>query len=140
MNGKITINYRFFFLIAVLLLLIPLKWIAACFLAALVHEMGHYCAVRLLGGAVIGATLSHRGAKMYAFPLPPAKQILCILAGPAASLSLLFFWSKFPQLAFCGAVQGIYNLLPFGNLDGRNALTYMKMRKKPCKDGKQRVQ
>ncbi len=140
MNGRISIDYRFFFLMAVLLLLIPLKWMVACLLAAIVHEMGHYCVVRLLGGEILGAALSHRGAKMYALPLPPAKQLLGILAGPIASFSLVLFGRIFPQLAFCGAVQGMYNLLPIGNLDGRNALNCMKMRKKPCKDGKQRVQ
>lgn len=140
MKNKISIDYRFFFLMAILLLLIPLKWVIACFLAAFVHEMGHFCAVRLLGGEILGAALSSRGAKMYAPPLSPGKQVVCILAGPLASFSLILFARIYPQIAFCGIVQGVYNLLPLGNLDGRNALNCIKARKKPCKDRKQRVQ
>lgn len=140
MSGRLSIDYRCFFLAAVLLLLFPVKWIFAWLLASLAHEMGHYLAVRLLGGTVCELKLTCRGAKMCASPLPPDRQLICILAGPMTSFSLLLFWEEFPQLAFCGAVQGAYNLLPIGNLDGWNALACLKFRKKPCKDGEQRVQ
>lgn len=126
MGRQIHFDYGFCFLAAALLLTIPLRWILACALAAAVHEGGHYMAVRLLGGEVTQVDFSHRGAKMYASPLPPARELICLLAGPAASFSLLLLAGAFPRLSFCGVVQGLYNLLPIGTSDGARALQCLR--------------
>ena len=59
---------------------------------------------------------------MDAAPLPVGAELVCVLAGPAASLLLLLLVRPFPRLALCGFVQGVYNLLPLGRLDGARAV------------------
>ena len=118
MRGSIRADDGFFFLTALLLLTLPLRWVLACFLAAAVHELGHVLAVLLCGGRITGVMLSFRGARMDAAPLPLKADLCCVLAGPAASLLLGLLMPWFPRLALCGLVQGVYNLLPVGALDG----------------------
>lgn len=127
MHKRICFDYGFCFLTALLLLTLPLHWVAACFLAALFHELGHYLAVLLLGGKISCLEFSFCGARMYASALPPERELLCLLAGPAASLSMLLFVRIFPQLSLCGLIQGVYNLLPIGNLDGGKAARMIRL-------------
>lgn len=122
MRGRIRADDGFFFLMALLLLTLPLRWVLACFLAAMVHELGHTLAVLLCGGRITGVMLSFRGARMDAAPLPLGAELVCVLAGPAASLTLGLLLPWFPRLALCGFVQGVYNLLPLGRLDGARAV------------------
>ena len=70
MRGRIRADDGFFFLMALLLLTLPLRWVLACFLAAMVHELGHALAVLLCGGRITGVMLSFHGARMDAAPLP----------------------------------------------------------------------
>lgn len=57
--------------------------------------------------------------------MSPGRELLCVLAGPAVSFSLLALARFFPRIAICGLVQGIYNLLPIYPLDGGKALRCM---------------
>lgn len=154
MLRRIHFDNWFCFLAAVLLLTVPIRWIIASVFAAIIHELGHYLAVRFLGGEVISTQFTLRGARMEAYPMSPGREMLCILAGPAASFSLLLLARFFPRVAICGLIQGVYNLLPIYPLDGgrilRCVISLMRkgergyfsrfQRKTPCKDEKQRVQ
>ena len=151
---RIRIHEDFYFFPAVLLLLLPLRWIVAAFLAALFHELGHYGAVRLLGGSVVSGEISCHGAKMTAAPMSPKAELRSVLAGPAASVLLLLLRHLFPRIAICGLIQGVFNLLPIYPLDGGKALRCIKYMwsskdggyfsksdgKIPCKERKQGVQ
>ena len=107
---------------AFLLLLLPLRWTVAAVVAAGFHELCHYAAVRLCGGRVLKLKAHLHGASMEAGGLSSLQEIICILSGPAGSLALLFFAPWFPRIAVCGAMQGLFNLLPVGSLDGGRAL------------------
>ena len=108
--------------LALLLLILPLKWLAAAIIAGAVHELCHFLAVRFCGGRVAGFRFSFRGAIMEAGGLCPAQELLCVLAGPAGSLGLLLFAQIFPRIAICGGMQGLFNLLPVMPLDGGRVL------------------
>lgn len=110
-------------LLAALLLLLPLQWVIALVLAATVHECFHALAVRLLGGRILRLTIGPGGAVMEATPMEGTKALLCSLAGPAGSLSLLLVSRWLPRAAICSLIQGCYNLLPLLPLDGGNALS-----------------
>ena len=138
---RIWIHEDFLFFAAIMLLLLPIRWILAAFAAALFHELGHYLAVRLCGGSVVSGQITLRGAKMTAAPMKPEQELLSVLAGPAASLLLLSLRHLFPRIAFCGLIQGAFNLLPIYPLDGGKALRCIKSigfsrirGKTPCKE------
>lgn len=108
-------------LLALLLLVLPLKWLLAALLAAAVHELWHLAAVRLLGGRPQGLWIGARGACMGAVLPGRGKELLAIAAGPLGSLSLVLFARALPRTALCGLIQGLYNLIPVEPLDGGRA-------------------
>lgn len=122
-----------FLLLAAVLVLIDgegiLPWAA---LAAIVHELGHYIAVRLQGGAVKSLRLTISGGEMTLdrrYPLTYAGELLSILAGPGASLLLSLAALQLGcgreagwLLAGLSLCLGWFNLLPVWPLDGGRAL------------------
>lgn len=108
--------------LAVLLLILPLQWVLAVLLAAIFHELCHAVAVLLCGGRINGVTISGRGAVMEVIPLSAAKEIVCAIAGPLGSFLLLLLAKWMPRTAICGAVHGLYNLIPLFPLDGGRIL------------------
>ena len=107
---------------AALILLLPLNWLGAAILAAMVHELFHFGAVCLFGGRIRSITICGRGVVMVADPMQPLGQLVSTLAGPIGSLSLLLIARWMPRTAICGFVQGIFNLLPLMPLDGGRIL------------------
>ena len=99
--------------------------------ACLLHELGHYVALRLLGGRVSVLRITCVGAEMRLSPrtrLGPGARLLAVLAGPAASLGAALAASCLGQGAatYCfgglNLTLGLFNLLPTTRLDGGRAL------------------
>ena len=107
---------------AVLILTVPLPWLCAVCIAGLIHELGHYAAVRLLGGNIIAISVGCGGIRMEASGLTTPQNIAASLAGPLAGLLPMFAVNLLPLTAFCGIIQSIRNLLPLGNTDGSHIL------------------
>lgn len=107
---------------ALLVLTLPLGYLAAAILAAAWHEACHALAVLALGGKVLSLRLGLGGARMETSPLDPLPGAICALAGPAGSFLLLGLSHWFPQIAAWGLLQGCFNLLPIYPLDGGQAL------------------
>lgn len=104
------------------LLLIPIPWLVAILLAAVVHELFHWMAVAALGGRVLNLRIGFSGARMEIPPMAPWKELLCAAAGPLGSLSILLFRQWMPRTAICALVQAIWNLLPMYPMDGGRIL------------------
>ena len=118
--------------VALLVLLLPLKWLIAAILAAAFHELCHIAAVKLCGGDVSQIRIGGNGAVLQMQPMHPVKELLCVLAGPLGGLILLFASRWLPRIAICAGVQSIYNLLPLYPLDGGRALhCVLRMRIQP---------
>ena len=122
MSERIKISGGFCVVMALMLLLVPMKWLAAAAFAAAFHELCHHLAIRACSGTCVGV-------RFYAFaahlPLPEmsrGREVLCALAGPIGGLSLLCLARCMPRLALCAAMQSAYNLLPIYPLDGGRAL------------------
>ena len=109
-------------LMAALLLLLPLDWLIAALLAAAVHELGHLAVIYAFGSRTEFLSIGFFGAQIHTGPLDNRAEFFCAAAGPAASLCLLSLCRFFPKLALCGAVQGMFNLIPVHPMDGGRIL------------------
>lgn len=108
--------------LAVLLLLLPLKWlVAACFSIAL-HELCHFLALKLFAVRIYEIQITCSGVTMRTEPMKPQKEFLCALAGPASCLIAFALARWFPRFAVCSAFHAAYNLLPIYPSDGGRAL------------------
>ncbi len=107
---------------ALLLLLVPLRWLFAAVLAALIHECFHILAICLYGNHVLGIQIGLGGTIIETDVSGGMQELLCAMAGPLGSLLLLTLCHHFPELALCAGVQGTFNLIPIYPLDGGRAL------------------
>ncbi len=107
---------------AVLLLTLPLPWILGALGAAVFHEGCHLLALRLCHVPIFRLFVGPRGAQIETGPMTPGQELICALAGPLGSLSLIPLFPFSPVLAVCGLCQGIFNLLPLYPLDGGRAV------------------
>ena len=107
---------------AVLLLLLPLRWLIAAVTAGAFHECCHYLGIRAMGGNVESIVICHTGASMKTSPLDPRQELICSRAGPIGSLFLILFARFLPMTALCALIQCSFNLLPIYPLDGGRAL------------------
>ena len=108
--------------LALLALILPLRWVIAAICAAGFHELCHMLAIYLCGGSVAGLRITERGASMDMGMLSRRRELICALAGPLGSLMLLFAADLWPRLAVCALFHGLYNLLPMYPMDGGRAL------------------
>ena len=104
-------------LLAVLLLLFPPVLLLAFLSAALLHELGHYAALRLMKGNVKQMTVEGQ--------LSYPKEMALAAAGPAVNLLLAVllshFGTRWEECYLFGGVHlmlGLFNLLPILPLDG----------------------
>ena len=119
---NISADRGFFPVLALMLLLFPLRFLVGVLLAALIHELGHLLALKIAGGRVLSIRLRSFGARIEAAPMSPGRTALCALAGPAAGALTIFAYKTFPELALAGLVQTVFNLIPMYPLDGGRAL------------------
>jgi len=142
-SNYITITPGFFIYLATAILLLPLKWVCAWFVASAFHEFFHYFALRLCGVRIFTIRISSSGAIMETEAMHTSPEILCALAGPLGGLLLLVLLRIFPAIAICAFVQSVFNLLPIYPFDGGRALRAIirvRRRKTPCKQAKVIVQ
>ena len=124
--GRLRIAPGFLLLIAAITLLDSgglCFWICA---AALWHEGGHLLALFMSGGRLDRLELSLLGLNLVAKPgLSYSKDILCCLAGPAASLAGALLAGHMDLYALSGfsLTLGLFNLLPLPTLDGGRILS-----------------
>jgi Zn-dependent protease len=96
--------------------------LCSAFFAASVHELCHIAALYLCNTSIHCIRIDLGGATIVTAPLPPLQELLCAAAGPLGSFLCLLTVRKFPLFAFCGLIQGMYNLLPLYPMDGGRVL------------------
>ena len=107
---------------AFLLLLVPIRWMAAFFLAVCCHELLHYISLKLMHRRISEVRVGVSGISMCVSGLTDLQELICAVSGPTAGLLLLPLYRKFPEISICAWIQSCYNLLPVYPLDGGRAL------------------
>ena len=118
----ISIHTNLFFLAALMVLILPLDWILAATSAALFHELCHILLVYCLNGKILKMNVQSNGCILETTRMKEWKQLICILAGPLGSVSLLLLHRITPKVAICGLIHGLYNLIPILPSDGGHML------------------
>ncbi|MDR2421325.1 MAG: site-2 protease family protein [Oscillospiraceae bacterium] len=99
--------------------------------AVLVHELGHYAALRLCGGEAGLVRVGFPGVTMEYGGLSYGGEAITAMAGPGASLALasaaalagrMFGLDALYRLAGLSLIFAVFNLLPIYPLDGGRAL------------------
>ena len=80
--------------------------------------MSHILVLLALGGKIDSILVSTSGVRINGWLPGSVREIISILAGPAGSLLLIFFYPVLPELSVCAGIQGLFNLLPIYPLDG----------------------
>lgn len=115
---KLDFSPGWYFSTAMGILILPVRWLAAVYLAVLIHELGHIIVMRLQNVTIYSVRFHGCGAVIFSQPMTAKREWICAAAGPAASLLLLPFLRIYPELAFCGLCQGLFNLMPVYPFDG----------------------
>lgn len=119
----VLIKPEFCIVLALTLLILPLRWVIAWLCASAFHELCHYAALRLSGCKVFRIQVDLNGAVMETDILRCSREVLCAMAGPAGGFALLIVARWFPRLAICSCFQALYNLIPIFPLDGGRAVS-----------------
>ncbi|MDR0445856.1 MAG: site-2 protease family protein [Oscillospiraceae bacterium] len=102
-----------------------------CAVAVLIHELGHYAALRLCGGTAGEIRICLTGVAMEYDNLSYGGEIITAMAGPVASLVLALISSLFGRifgvdsayrLAGLSLIFAVFNMLPVFPLDGGRAV------------------
>lgn len=142
MPMSVNVDAKAWILLAFLMLTVPLVWITAGLLAAIIHEMCHILVIMVLKLPIYGVSIGLSGAKIHTAPLLPWQELICAAAGPAGSFLCVLLIHRWPMIALCGLVQGLFNLLPIYPLDGGRMLRclFQGIGKIPCKESNLGVQ
>lgn len=121
-SSLISIDTAFLFCLAAFVLIVPLRLLFAWSFAILIHELGHYIALRLLRIRVLSVNIGLSGVFMDTEPVNQWQEALCAVAGPLSGLCVLPFSRWMPCTAIFALVHSLFNLLPFYPLDGGRVL------------------
>ena len=111
-----------YFFLALLILLVPLRWLIGAVVSIAVHELCHILAIRSFGVPIRSVQIGVSGAKIQTPDLPLWQELICALAGPMGGILLLLTARWFPVTALCAGFHTLYNLLPVYPQDGGRAL------------------
>lgn len=126
-HSRLSVSPGFWVLLALLCYLDQGEILGLGLLSCALHELGHFLAIRLLGGRIARLCLTAAGAELAldgARPLSYGRECAAALAGPAASLltAELAAGCGLYLLAGLSLGQGLFNLLPILPLDGGRAM------------------
>lgn len=119
---RVILSPGLYFFAAVMILLVPLRWLLAAAVSVAVHELFHLAAIRLFGNRIYCVRVGFDGTRIHTQLMPLWQELVCALAGPLGGLLLLLLARWFPLTALCSGFHSLYNLLPVYPQDGGRAL------------------
>ena len=115
---RLSVHPYFWLWIALLFVMVPIRFRAAFFTAVFFHEVCHMIALKMFRYPMIQVAVGFSGIKIYTAELQPIHEIICALAGPLGGFTLILFAELIPSVALFGCLQSLYNLLPLYPMDG----------------------
>lgn len=132
-RAALRLDFSFFAVIALFLLLDTTGFGLMALLACALHELAHMLAMAIFGISADEITFYGAGIRISSarteFAKPMVKALI-LSAGCAANFALaVIFWrSAQPEYAAINLFTGIFNLLPIGELDGAGLLNLLLLR------------
>lgn len=121
-RGRIIIEPLLLIVIAGAFFIIPWRWVLAWLAATAVHEFFHYAVIRICNVKIWQIHIGLSGALIKTDTMLPRQELLCAIAGPVGSGCMLLLLRIFPEIAICGCLQCLFNLLPVYPNDGGRAV------------------
>ena len=121
-HNRIAVTSGLYFFLALLILLVPLRWLLAMAISVAVHELCHMAAICAFCIPIHSVRIGIGGATIQTQGMSLWQELVCSLAGPLGGLLLLPLARWFPVTAICAAFHSLYNLLPVYPYDGGRAL------------------
>ena len=115
---KIRVESHFLIWVALLFVMLPVRFVLSAFAAALSHEMCHIAGLKLLKYPVLDISIGGFGAKIHTVGLSGWDEVFIALAGPLGGLMMIPFAKWIPAISLFAFIQSIYNLIPVYPMDG----------------------
>lgn len=124
MRNKISVvlDQKLYWIIPILIMFIPLRFLLAWAVAVTCHEFGHICALYLLNIKISSVRIGFRGVVIQTEALSPVTELICASAGPLLGAVLILFSRYAPLVGLCAVFHTVYNLLPLPQHDGERIL------------------
>ena len=111
-----------FLYLALLLLTVPARWIMGMMTAALIHEAGHLCAIRILRIPITRVKIGMLGATIETQAMTRRQELICAIAGPVTGVLPAIVVHSFPVIGLFAMIQTAYNMIPIYPSDGARVL------------------
>lgn len=114
----ITVKPGFLIVLAISLLLLPIKFVCAWLIAVFIHELSHLIMLLALKLKIHAIGITATGVRINTAPAEPWQELLCASAGPLGGLFLGLFIRITPVISLFAIIQSCINLIPIGERDG----------------------
>ena len=117
-SNRIQISPGVYLYLSLLLLVLPLQYIASFLISGIIHEIGHLLALRTLKVPICRLRITVLGTVIETYEITPMQEMVCAAAGPLAGILTCMAARTFPLLGICAFIQTAYNLIPLYPFDG----------------------
>ena len=121
--SRIHIGPWFVLLWVLSIMIFPAKFIIAWVIAVVIHEFGHYIALKILGIKIFHVSFHFGRINIHTEAMSPLQQIITAIAGPVAGALLSLISFDMELVHIFALIQTCCNLIPLYPTDGGRVVT-----------------